>query len=272
MKVAQLAVLGVAVIASGGAFFVGNNLLRNDNAPVTQIIEKIVPEIELEEVLVAAKEIPLGTSINAEMLEWQKWPAEGVGKDFISRDKTPKGLDIKSKPAIARAAFFAGEPIREAKLVRAGNGYMSAILPKGQKAIATSISTRSSAGGFILPNDRVDVIMTRRDNATEQEAYITETILENVRVLAIGQTIEEKNGQAVVVGETATLQLTIDQAKILTVAQEIADRMTLALRSVEDSEDEITTTNATDLLSGGSDDGFVNVIRYGSAKKVRVGK
>jgi len=272
MKVAQLAVLGVAVAASGGAFFVGNNLLRNDNVPVPQIVEKVLPQIELTEVLVASKEIPLGTSLREEMLEWQKWPAEGVGKDFISRDKQPDGINIKSDPAIARVAFFAGEPIREVKLVRAGKGYMSAILPKGQKAIATAISTRTSAGGFILPNDRVDVIMTRRDNATEEEVYITETILENVRVLAIGQTIEEKNGEAVVVGETATLQLTIEQAKILTVAQEIADRMTLALRSLEDSEDEITTTNATGLLSDNNEEGFVNVIRYGSAKKVRVGK
>lgn len=270
MKVAQLAVLGVAVVASGGAFFVGNNLLRSNNQPVPQVVQQpAAPEIELDEVLVAAQEIPLGTSIQPDMLEWKKWPSEGLGEDFISRDNNPEGINLDTEPAIARAAFFAGEPIREIKLVRADKGYMSAILPKGQKAIATSISTTSSAGGFILPNDRVDVIMTRRDSDTEIEQYITETILENVRVLAIDQTIEEQNGEAVVVGETATLQLSGEQAKILTVAQEIADRMTLALRSLEDSTEE-TTTNATNLLSEAAEEGIVNVIKFGKAEKVKV--
>ncbi len=270
MKVAQLAVLGVAVIASGGAFFVGNNLLNNNEAPAPQVIQQTVaPQIELEEVLVAAQEIPLGTSIRQEMLEWQKWPAEGIGEGFLSRDENPDGINLESDPAIARTAFFAGEPIREKKLVRADKGYMSAILPKGQKAIATSISTTSSAGGFILPNDRVDVIMTRRDNSTEEELYLTDIILENVRVLAIDQTIEDKNGEAVVVGETATLQLSGEQAKILTVAQEISDRMTLALRSLEDSGDE-TTTGASNLLSEQNEEGVVNVIKFGKAAKVKV--
>jgi len=270
MKAAQLAVLGVAIAASGGAFFVGNNLLNSNSQPVPQVVQQpVAPVIELAEVLVAAQEIPLGTSIQSEMLEWQKWPAEGISEDFINRNKSPDGINLEKEPAIARAAFFVGEPIRETKLVRADKGYMSAILPKGQKAIATSISTTSSAGGFILPNDRVDVIMTRRDNNSEQEQYITDTILENVRVLAIDQTIEEQNGEAVVVGETATLQLSGEQAQILTVAQEIADRMTLALRSLEDSTEE-TTTSATNLLSQAAEEGVVNVIKFGKAEKVKV--
>ena len=127
-----------------------------------------------------------------------------------------------------------------------------------------------SAGGFILPNDRVDVIMTRRGDDNDGAEFITETILENVRVLAIDQTIEEKDGEAVVVGETATLQLNSDQAKILTVAQQMADRLALALRSLEDSGDEITT-GAEYLLNGRRGNGRIRVIKYGNTKDVLAG-
>ncbi|MEM9331465.1 MAG: Flp pilus assembly protein CpaB [Pseudomonadota bacterium] len=267
MKVAQLAILSVAGIAAVGAGYIGFNL---SNQP-EQIREVVVegPKVELEEVLVAARDISLGTSIKSEMFEWQTWPKEGIVEGYITRSEKPDGLDIDENPAIARSPFFTGEPIREGKLVRADQGYMSAILPTGQRAIATSISTATSAGGFILPNDRVDVIMTRRSEDNEGE-FITETILENVRVLAIDQTIEEQDGEAVVVGETATLQLSLEQAKILTVAQQIADRLALALRSLEDSGDE-QTKGADYLLSGSRGNGRVRVIKYGNRKDILAG-
>ena len=267
MKVAQLAVLGVAVAAAGGAFMVAGNLTGQE--PEVREVVSEQPAIQLEEVLVASRDISLGTSIKPDMVEWQKWPEEGINPGYITRSSTPDGLG-EEEPAIARSAFFAGEPIRESKLVRAGEGYMSAILPTGQQAIATSISTATSAGGFILPNDRVDVIMTRRGSEEEGGSFITETILENVRVLAIDQTIEEKDGEAVVVGETATLQLNPDQAKILTVAQQMADRLALALRSLEDSGDG-ETKGAEYLLSGNRGNGRVRLIKYGNRQEILVG-
>ncbi|MBO6813988.1 MAG: Flp pilus assembly protein CpaB [Rhizobiaceae bacterium] len=267
MKVAQLAVLGVAFVAAGGAAMVANNLTSVEPVPVVTEVPS-VPQIDLEEVLVASQDIPLGTSLRADMLEWKKWPKEGVADGFVSRSDSPDGLDLDELPAIARSAFFAGEPVRQSKLVRSGNGYMSAILPTGQRAIATSISTATGAGGFILPNDRVDVIMTRQgDEATGANQYVTETILENIRVLAIDQTVEEKDGESVVVGETATLQLSPRQAQILTVAQQIADRLTLSLRSLEDSDEE-PSKGAEHLLSGETGNGRVAIIRFGNKKEV----
>ena len=268
MKIAQIAVLGVAVVAAGGAFIVANNLANTEPEIVT-VTEK-APQIQLEEVLVASTNISLGTSLKPEMVEWVKWPKEGLSEGFILRSDAPDGLNIEEDPAIARSQFFIGEPIRESKIVRAGQGYMSAILPTGQQAIATSISTATSAGGFILPNDRVDVIMTRQGTQNEGGNFITETILENVRVLAIDQTIEEKEGKAVVVGSTATLQLAPDQTKILTVAQQMADRLTLALRSLEDSGDE-TTKSADHLLSGSRGNGRIRIIKYGNKQEVLAG-
>jgi len=242
MKIAQLAVLGVAVVAAGGAFVVANNIANTEPEVVT-VTEK-APQIELEEVLVASRNIGLGTSMKQDMVEWVKWPKEGLSEGFITKSNAPDGLNIKDDPAIARSQFFVGEPIRESKA--------------------------TSAGGFILPNDRVDVIMTRQGSEDEGGSFITESILENVRVLAIDQTIEEKDGEAVVVGSTATLQLSPDQAKILTVAQQMADRLTLALRSLEDSGDE-TTKSADYLLSGNRGNGRIRVIKYGNKKEVLAG-
>ncbi len=269
MKVAQLAALGVAVIAGGGAYVVANNLSAQPEQ-VQQVQQDQGPRIELDEVLVAASNISLGTSLKEGMLEWKAWPKEGIAEGYITKSSFPDGLGLDQDPAIARGSFFAGEPIRETKLVRSDKGYMSAILPAGQQAIATSISTATSAGGFILPNDRVDVIMTRRVGQND-DVFTTETILENVRVLAIDQTIEEKeDGEPVVVGETATLQLSPDQAKILTVAQQMADRLSLALRSLEDSGNEVTT-GANHLLNGSGDNGRIKIIKYGSTQEVITG-
>lgn len=268
MKIAQIAVLGVAAVAAVGAFVVANNIANTEQEVVT--VTEQAPQIQLEEVLVATRNISLGTSLKPDMVEWVKWPKEGLSEGFILKTDTPDGLNIEADPAIARSQFFVGEPIRESKIVRAGNGYMSAILPTGQQAIATSISTATSAGGFILPNDRVDVIMTRQGEEDEGGNFITESVLENVRVLAIDQTIEEQDGEAVVVGSTATLQLDPEQVKILTVAQQMADRLTLALRSLEDSGDE-KTKGAKYLLSGNRGNGRIRVIKYGNKKEVLAG-
>ena len=114
---------------------------------------------------------------------------------------------------------------------------MAAILPAGMRAISTEISPETGAGGFILPNDHVDVILSRRDKEAEKaagvEVHTSETILTNVRVLAIDQTVEEKNGQRVVVGKTATLELTPQQAETLARAQQMGT-LSLALRSLAD--------------------------------------
>jgi pilus assembly protein CpaB len=158
---------------------------------------------------------------------------------------------------------------------------MSAILPQGYRAIATRIAADTSAGGFILPNDRVDVIMTRPnpDQGANGSPFLTETILNNIRVLAIDQTIENTNanasdpnagGQTTVIGQTATLELTPQQAQILTVAQQISDHLTLALRSVADSRASPTDSagDAIHLIGGTKRNGAVTVVRNGVARDV----
>ena len=267
MKAARLIVMGTALAAAGGAGFLALNLFNRE--PEKQIVEVSKPSIELEQVLVAETDIPIGTNIKPDMLRWQDWPRDAVSKGFMTRVANANARD-EMEGAIARGAFFKGEPLRESKLVRSDRGYMSAILPAGQRAIATTISTETSAGGFILPNDRVDVIMTRRFKGGNEDQFITETVLENIRVLAIDQSVEEKDGESVVVGETATLQLTPRQAEVLTVAQQMADRLALTLRSVEDSKGDKTNA-AYHLIGGERGAGTVRIIKYGSSKDQLLG-
>jgi pilus assembly protein CpaB len=209
------------------------------------------------------------------VVKWEDWPRTGVSSNFINRAVTPDGLE-KVSGALARSTFYAGEPITEPKLIRTDRGFMSAILPAGKRAVATRIAADTGAGGFILPNDRVDVIMTRQpknkdDLAAGAPDYITETILNNVRVLAIDQTIEEKDGEKVVVGQTATLELTPEQAEILTVAQQMSDRpLTLALRSIADSGDNASETNpdAIHLITGTRQSGAITMVKNGVPKEI----
>ena len=127
---------------------------------------------------------------------------------------------------MVRADFLRGEPIRRDKLVKAGaGGFMSAILPSGKRAVAIKIDNGGDtyAGGFILPDDRVDVVrLARDDEATKArgvEVVTAQTILANVRVLAIGQNVQEQNGKKVVTGANATLELDPDQAELIVLAQ-----------------------------------------------------
>jgi pilus assembly protein CpaB len=267
MKTARVVVVGIALVAGLAAAL----LARNLSAPKVVVTQASAPApvTETVDVLVAARDLPMGTTLDAAAFQWQSWPKSGVAGAYVTRSAKP-GADTELAGSIARTSFVAGEPINEAKLIRSDRGFMSAILPAGKRAVATSITADTSAGGFILPNDHVDVIMTRRLQASgEAERYVTETVLGNVRVLAIDQTIGEKNGEKVVVGQTATLELTSEQAQILTVAQQMSQRLTLALRSLADASD-TASPDASHLLHNQSSGDGVMVVRNGVARQVEL--
>lgn len=267
MKVARVVVLGIALVAGVAAALIAMNLARP--APVKEA-KTSQPTISTVGVLVAKANISIGTKIAEDMLDWRPWPSSGLGATYISRKDHPNAITELSG-TIAKGSFVEGEPITEAKLVHTDSGFMSAILPSGKVAVATSISADTSAGGFILPNDRVDVIMTRSIGGSDGAAtrYDTEMILNNVRVLAIDQQIEDKNGEKVVVGQTATLELTPQQAQILTVARQVSDRLTLALRSLADSED-FSGKDAMHLIGGTETGSAVTIVKNGVSRELSV--
>ena len=234
-------------------------------------------DLNTEKVLIATKDLAMGNTLTAADVAWRDWPKDSVSGEFITGGAQDSEATVVG--AVARAGFYAGEPISDAKLIRTDRGFMSAILPEGKRAVAVRIAADTSAGGFILPNDHVDVIMSRRADqsaGTGGPEYTTETILNNVRVLAIDQTIEKvakKDGNAggdTVIGQTATLELTPQQAEIITVAQQMSDRLTLALRSVSDSASKPSDAadDAVHLIGGPNGEGTVTLVRDGIAKQV----
>ncbi|MCK1420150.1 Flp pilus assembly protein CpaB [Bradyrhizobium sp. 180] len=260
MNTARLVVLVIALAAGGVAAYLASGY-QNGPAPVLPVTEKL-PTVE---VLVAKTDIGLGQAVKPEDLQWQVWPAATASNAFIRRDSRPEA-QTQIAGSIARVPLMQGEPIREQKLVRAeGSGFMAAILPSGMRAVSTEISAETGAGGFILPNDRVDIVLTRRlknpdTNASTggNDLIVSEVILTNIRVLAIDQAPKEKDGQTAVIGKTVTLELKPDQVATLSAARQ-GGTLQLALRSIVDA-------NAVD---GSPEDqavkrpGGVNVIRYG---------
>ncbi|HZP21540.1 MAG TPA: Flp pilus assembly protein CpaB [Bauldia sp.] len=268
MRFSRVVVLAVALVAGLVAAFLALNLTSTPNEPPVAAVEAPTGV----QILVATNDIPMGKTVENGMVEWRDWPSTALAPTYITRASDPDALN-KVNGSIARAAIYSGEPINASKLIHSDRGFMSAILPPGKRAVATKIAADTSAGGFILPNDRVDVIMTRQTASTENGGppqYVTETILNNVRVLAIDQTIEEKNGEKVVVGQTATLELSPQQAQILSVAQQITDRLTLALRSIADGDAKPSdaASDAVHLIGGTKKNGSVTVVRNGVAREV----
>jgi pilus assembly protein CpaB len=257
MKPARILILFIALAAGGIAAMLAG---RSDR-PV-QIAEAPVAPVDTVDVLVAGGDIGLGQSVNANQLRWQTWPTAAASGNFIRRDDRPDAINQLSG-SIARSPFSTGEPIRETRLIKAqGSGYMAAILPSGMRAVSTDVTPETGAAGFILPNDRVDVILSRRDREAEKatgvEVHSSEIILSNVRVLAIDQTVEEKGNQRVVVGKTATLELTPRQAETLVLSRTMG-QLSLALRSIQDSQG---SAEMPDDDRGGRRAG-INIVRFG---------
>lgn len=259
----KLIIVGVIAILAFGAAY----MFLRAPGPAPARVAEAQPKIELEQVLVAAQDLPMGTVVNPGAAVWRPWPKADVSELMITRSGKPDALkDVEG--SMTRVAFLRGEPIRHDKLVKAGaGGFIAAILPSGKRAVAIKTDNRgdSSAGGFILPGDRVDVVrLARDDEATKArgvEVMTAQPILANVRVLAIGQNIEEQNGKKVVTGENATLELDPVQVNLILLAQHEGNSnpLHLVLRSLADSGGAAQT-----VVSGA---GGLTVVRYGAAQQ-----
>ena len=262
MKRARLLVLFIAIMAAGAAAFLSRGLV-----PETNTVVKVEKTFEATKVLVASRNIRLGDVVSGKDLKWQKWPKEMVVAGFINRDRKPKAIKDLSG-AIARAPFLAGEPINSGKLIRANEGgVMAAILQAGMRAVSVEIKEKTVAGGFILPNDRVDVLVTYRTRSKANDNYVSDTILKNVRILAIGQMIETKKDKNVATGRTATLELTPRQAEMLALADSMGD-ISLSLRSLADLRPNKGTGPETNKRAfGEQNSGAVKILKYGTPSR-----
>jgi pilus assembly protein CpaB len=268
LKPAQMVVIAVALGAGGFAA-----VLMGGRRPPPPTMQQAAPapEVPSLDVLVANVDLPLGKIIQPGDVTWRRWPDDAGTGNFVVRRRGDAGTASMDETvgSIVRTAFIAGEPIRPARLVKGNRGFMSAILTPGMRAIAAPIDDPSrGAGAFILPNDRVDVILARRNGNAAAQAdgmtHTTATVLRNVRVLAVDQVVEERGGEKTIVGRTATLELTPAQSETLALARELGT-LSLALRSLADS----AVANLAGEGAGdgealfGSQEGRMTIVRHG---------
>jgi pilus assembly protein CpaB len=236
MSKMRLVILGLAILAAGAAMFMARNFVSAPKQTADKIVQ--APKIETVGILVAAKDLRLGDRLGEGAVSWVEMPKNLIQEAMITKDEMPDALE-KYKDARARSTLFNGEPIIDRKLVLSGDkGFLAAILPKGMRAISVAISERSSAGGFILPDDRVDVILTKKTSVDGGQLVTSETVLQSVRILAINQQFQrdpENDTIAVAEGKTATLELTAIQAEVLAKVESLGE-LSLSLRSIAESD------------------------------------
>lgn len=262
MSRTRIIVLGLALGSAGLAAYLAQGYLKRPDAEVVEI-----NKVQTEEVLIAARDIAMGDRVELAAMTWANWPKDNIASTMITK-KTMPNAPNKFKDGRARNAIYQGEPISDKKVVIPGErGFMAAILPSGHRALSVRISAETGAGGFILPNDRVDIILTRKVSGGKgADRQTSETVLTNVRVLAIDQTYkqDEKGGQ-VVVGKTATVELDPVQAEVLSMV-ESSGQLSLALRSISDSGDSTLGDDQpmlSEKFTRGSSSGEVSLSRWG---------
>jgi pilus assembly protein CpaB len=162
-------------------------------------------------IVVAQVDIPLGSTINPNQVAVSAWPKENFPKDAIADSKVVAGR-------VALRDFFRGEPVVESKLVPLNKptGLLSLKVPSGMRAFSIKVNEAVGVGGFIVPDSRVDVVVTTTPTPNSQEK-VAKIFLEDIRVLAAGQVIEQKENKPVTVN-TVTLALLPEEAEKLALA------------------------------------------------------
>ncbi|WP_296762309.1 Flp pilus assembly protein CpaB [Sediminimonas sp.] len=226
----RLIIVLIALSAGGGAAWIAAQQTAPAPEPVADVPTPVAAEMTA--VLVAARDVSHGARVTTGALRWQQWPADAVPAAFIERTARPDALtELAGQFAIR--PILAGEPIAGRALSPQPNGFLAATLVPGKRAVAIQVDAQSTAGGFILPNDRVDVLHTVRDtrerDSTEAQSR---TIFRNVRVLAIDQTTEDTDS-GTMLGKTATLELTEAQVEAVTAAGSTGT-LSLSLRPREE--------------------------------------
>lgn len=231
MSPRQLIVLAVAAIAAVGALL----LIRGMNSSKPEAEAAPVAAVVGEEVLVAARDIQQGAALTPSDIKVATFPDNVVSEHFISVAQHPSA-QADYVGAVTRRAFVQGEPIMMNSVVQPdGHGFMAAQLQPGYRAVSVEIESNTSAGGFIQPNDRVDVIVTIKEDTEAGEQVRSDIVLEDVRVLAMGdKTQTQTSGDApeTIAANVAVLELTAEDARQLALADRMGD-LNLALRSVQ---------------------------------------
>lgn len=267
MSMTRILILVAALGAAGLAAFLVRGLVAGGPNPAQAV------NTETTQVLVAAKAITVGAKIMPGDLKWSGWPKDALDPSYMSHDAQPQALEDSVNGYIARAPLLPGEPVTGQKIIKAdGAGFMAAVLTPGMRAVSVKISAEQGAGGFILPNDRVDVILTRKLGNDDQgvPSFRAMTVLRSIRVLAVDQTAKEEGDSNAIVGKTATLELDPRQAEIVSLAEAMGD-LHLSLRSLStpDQPDAAASGDgkANHGFGGDDDSNQIAVFRWGAPSR-----
>lgn len=264
MSARQLIVLGVAALAAVVALFLIRSISGRQATPTAAETQPIAGE----QVLVAARNIPQGAALAPGDIAVRIFPQESVTASFVRVSQQPSA-QADYVNAVTRRAFVEGEPITVGSVIQPeGRGFMAAQLSPGYRAVAIEIQDNTAAGGFIQPNDRVDLIVTQRvqmrDGSGGGEQVRSDIVLSDVRVLAVGGTTQtQTSGEAPTqtTASVAVLELTAADARIAMLAKETG-QITLALRGVEVESVGLRGSRATGAL--GQSTGAVRVHAFGN--------
>jgi pilus assembly protein CpaB len=270
MKPSRIVLLLIALLAGGLAAFLAT---RGDSTAPVITAATPATVVSKNKVLVAKADIGVGQRLGAAVLDWQDWP-QGNTADYITIAAMPDAIN-QMNGAVARFEFFKGDPIREQKLARSDQGFLSAVLTPGMRGVSLSVAAASGAGGFIVPNDRVDLIQSSNGNGQQ----VSRTILSDVKVLAIGTRLgqvgttgaptdpADPKTQIFTNDTIATLELTPAQSEVVVNAAQ-QGKITLVLRSVAD----FAQKGGGDTLRVGRASQAIRVIRFGKASDFQSGE
>ena len=311
MKTSRYVVMGVAAIAAILlAFLVRGMISGHGSNDAKASVEAAAPVVPTARVLIATREIKAGTRLGEGDLGWQDWPVTSLNPAYITDGSTPpaggavagaegsaapvvpaavtkpangiaqavtdKIMPSASKEAyvggVAREDILANEPIIDAKIVRADEGgFMAVMLQPGMRALAVPVSVDNTAGGFILPGDHVDILVTHQTQRSGGGAGTIDSVqpvLRNIRVLAIDQAVSTDKDKQSVIGATATLEVSPEDGQAVTLAK-ASGTLSLMLRSYADASGPSGVVNASPT---GASDSTVRVFRNGQASEVMVSR
>ena len=292
MGASRIIIIAVSAIAAIGIALIVHSIAVRPAGPQHAMASTPPVSRPMTQVLVAKRDLQVGTRLSPGDIGWQSWPADGLNAAFITDGRaaevapTTTGASLAHNAnkianvaaaavaggpmeqlygSIVRAPLVANEPVVQSKLVRGGEGgYMAVVVHKGMRAVSIPMSVSTAVGGFVLPGDHVDVLQSHQGDAPAgggRTSFVTTTLMRNVRVLAIDQTTQPaKNAQAMV-GSVATLEVADSDVKVLARAKAQGE-VILALRSYSDAAG--AATRGGDQDPTGSN-GSVRIVRAGKA-------
>lgn len=233
MRVGRIVLIAVALLLAGGTAFMAKSWIEAERSSLRKAV---APKgTSNQRVLVAKTKLSTGQFINPENVHWVAWPEGSMSPAYFVEGRRKLEDVIGS---VVRHPVGVGEPLNEARVVSPnGRGFMAAVLEPGMRAVSVPVTLTTGISGFIFPGDRVDVILTHiyhqgQDGARDRKAG--ETVLTDVRVLALDQKTDNKPGETMI-ARTVTFEVTPKQSETLAVAHDLG-KLSLSLRSLARDE------------------------------------